>query len=256
MQHDIPHVLQRCQANQYISDILDTTQFICLALFSALRVYALLDGKILVPGIVLSLNLVPVATNLLREAKTVVVMDISLGTRTAVIIGDVLVLLVTWSKTAKSYREARQLKIKAPLTTLLFRYGTFHFIILLIINVLEMIEYNILFLRTMQVSSSIMQTLPSLIVCRFVLNLRQVKPAGNSWISGSQSISLRFVGNAGELLQFGSDEEEKKQDHFPGCSAQAEEPDNVLPETTSNSDKDMARNGINTWSNLSSKIIV
>ena len=41
----------------------------------------------------------------------------------AVIIGDALVLLVTWSKTAQSYRECRRLEIKAPLATLLFHDG-------------------------------------------------------------------------------------------------------------------------------------
>lgn len=48
---------------------------------------------------------------------------VSLATRIAVIIGDVLVLLVTWSKTAQLYRESRRLRIKAPLATLLFRDG-------------------------------------------------------------------------------------------------------------------------------------
>ena len=48
---------------------------------------------------------------------------VSMATRIAVIIGDVLVLLVTWSKTAQLYRESRRLGIKAPLATLLFRDG-------------------------------------------------------------------------------------------------------------------------------------
>ena len=49
---------------------------------------------------------------------------VSLMTRIAVILGDVLVLVVTWSKTARLYKEARHLKIDAPLATLLFRDGT------------------------------------------------------------------------------------------------------------------------------------
>lgn len=35
-----------------------------------------------------------------------------------------------------------------------------------------------------------------------------MKPAGSSWVSGNQSHSLRFVGNIGESLQFGGDDEE------------------------------------------------
>ena len=49
--------------------------------------------------------------------------SVSLATRIAVIIGDVLVLGVTWSKTMQLYRESRHLGIKAPLATLLFRDG-------------------------------------------------------------------------------------------------------------------------------------
>ena len=50
---------------------------------------------------------------------------VSLATRIAVIIGDILVLLVTWSKTTQSYRESRRLGIQAPLATLLFRDGEY-----------------------------------------------------------------------------------------------------------------------------------
>ena len=48
---------------------------------------------------------------------------VSMTTRVAVIIADVLVLLVTWSKTAQLYRESRRLGIKAPLATLMIRDG-------------------------------------------------------------------------------------------------------------------------------------
>lgn len=51
-------------------------------------------------------------------------------------------------------------------------------------------------------------SLPPIIVCRFILNLRQVKHAGSSWVSGDQSHSLKFVGNMGQSLQFGEDQEE------------------------------------------------
>ena len=50
---------------------------------------------------------------------------VSLGTRVTAIIGDIFVLLVTWSKTASSYREARRLGIRAPLATLLLRDGEY-----------------------------------------------------------------------------------------------------------------------------------
>lgn len=49
---------------------------------------------------------------------------VSMITRISVIIGDVLVLAATWTKSAQAYREARQLNIRAPLATVLFRDGT------------------------------------------------------------------------------------------------------------------------------------
>ena len=51
-----------------------------------------------------------------------------------------------------------------------------------------------------------------IIICRFTLNLRQVKSPGSSWVSGDQSASLRFVGNAGGSLQFGPDDDEEGEE--------------------------------------------
>lgn len=48
---------------------------------------------------------------------------VSLFTRISVVIGDALVLAVTWIKTARGYRDAHRLNIKAPLATILFRDG-------------------------------------------------------------------------------------------------------------------------------------
>ena len=51
-----------------------------------------------------------------------------------------------------------------------------------------------------------------IIICHFTLNLRQVKSPGSSWVSGSRSASLRFVGNAGGSLHFGGDDEEEGEE--------------------------------------------
>ena len=48
---------------------------------------------------------------------------VSLATRIAVIMGDILCLFVTWSKTLQLYHESRALGIKAPIAALLFRDG-------------------------------------------------------------------------------------------------------------------------------------
>ncbi|KAI0086729.1 hypothetical protein BDY19DRAFT_995483 [Irpex rosettiformis] len=204
------------EAGQYTLDILDATQLFCLASFSALRVYALMDGKIIVTGIVFLLILVPVGTNLFLYVTNTIVMDsekvlfygvskvvithynssdtfrgslwergfLSLSVMSSynlAVFDQVTnnILSVTWSKTAKLYYEARQLKIKAPLATLLFVTG----------------------------------------------HSTSFKPAGSSWISGSQSGSLRFVGNAGESLRFGVNEEEAEEENIIEDASEAREPD-------------------------------
>ncbi len=45
------------------------------------------------------------------------------------------------------------------------------------------------------------------IVCRFILNLRQINYTGDSIISGDQTFSLRFVGSLGGPLQTSTDDE-------------------------------------------------
>ncbi|KAI0769536.1 hypothetical protein BC629DRAFT_790149 [Irpex lacteus] len=220
-----------CKAMQDMDAILQLVQFPCLALFSALRIYGLLDGKYLLASMACLLNLVPFATNLFIVTKSIVVADFYICTtlrllpnveilllttiaRIMVIVGDILVLAVTWSKTASLYLEARQLNMKAPLATILFRDGTIYFIILLILNVLEVARDNVPTLTDMNLLGALFSVLPSIIVCRFILNLRQIEPAGSSWASGSHSVSLRFVGNMGQSLRIAGEEEGEDEDEL------------------------------------------
>ncbi|KAI0825861.1 hypothetical protein BC629DRAFT_31621 [Irpex lacteus] len=150
-------------------------------------------------------------------------LTVSLATRISVIIGDVLVLAVTWTKTAHAYREARRLNIRAPLATMLFRDGTIYFLILLVLNILQMIGENapailpIIFINPFSV------TVPPMIVCHFILNLRQFEPAGSSWASADQSHSLRFVGNMGQSLQFGVEDADGEEEDVPGVEGTSAE---------------------------------
>ena len=49
-----------------------------------------------------------------------------------------------------------------------------------------------------------------IIICRFILDLRQVKVSDSSQNSRTQPSSIRFVGNAGESLQFEDDGDEEE----------------------------------------------
>ncbi|KAI0803011.1 hypothetical protein BC629DRAFT_89367 [Irpex lacteus] len=132
----------------------------------------------------------------------------------AVILGDILVLAVTWFKTARLYNEARRQRKNFPLATMLFRDGTLYFVILLTLNILQIIEANVPVLLSMDVSEPFQEVLPSIIICRFILNLRQVKPAGSSWISGSKSGSIRVIDDMGQSLQtIGEEPADEEEDH-------------------------------------------
>ena len=61
------------------------------------------------------------------ESKTRYGSLVSLATRISVIVGDVIALMVTWSKTAQAYYESRRLGIDAPLARLLYRDGEWPF---------------------------------------------------------------------------------------------------------------------------------
>ncbi|KAI0769499.1 hypothetical protein BC629DRAFT_1725031 [Irpex lacteus] len=127
----------------------------------------------------------------------------------------VLVILVTWISTARVYIRARNSEVKAPLASLLLRDGTVWFIVFLVINAINVVEVNVS--EPVQVALGNVQpffeVLLPLIVCRFILHLRQPKlagtAAGSSWASGNQSFSVRFVGNAGNALQIGEEDEEE-----------------------------------------------
>ncbi|KAI0818721.1 hypothetical protein BC629DRAFT_1463743 [Irpex lacteus] len=223
--------LVSCKMGQYLSTAVMLMQFLCFALFSALRVYALSDGRYLTAVIVFALNLVPVATNLFICTITLIVEDsdvctsipalsvktqflLTLTTRIAVILGDVLVLAVTWMKTAYVYKEALQLNLWAPYATILFRDGTIYFIGLLTLNVLDVLEFSIPTLWTLDIVQPFFIILPPMVVCHFILNLRQIKSSGGSSISGDQAARLQsFIGNIGQPLRTEAEEMDEDGDN-------------------------------------------
>ncbi|KAI0086571.1 hypothetical protein BDY19DRAFT_960599 [Irpex rosettiformis] len=189
-----------CLGSIIIEYALQLVQFLCIGLFSALRVYALLDGKVHIPAIVFALNLVPFATNLFYFAMSKIILEddicttslgisdginvqLSVTVRSSAIVADVLVLLVTWYKTFHVYREARRSGIKAHLAMLLIRDGTLYFTIFLGINILIALSANIPSLFSVGLGETLLVTLGPILISRFILNLRQVNAPGSSWTS-------------------------------------------------------------------------
>ncbi|KAI0809274.1 hypothetical protein BC629DRAFT_1106994 [Irpex lacteus] len=139
-------------------------------------------------------------------------LSLALSTRSVVISADIIVILVTWLKTGRTYREARQQKVVAPLSRLLLRDGTIYFLVLLVINILVPIN-DITSLANFDFATSFLTTLAPIIICRFILNLRQIDDGGSSLPSGGRSTGLRFASNMGQPLHTGIEEEDELTNH-------------------------------------------
>ncbi|EMD35913.1 hypothetical protein CERSUDRAFT_96139 [Gelatoporia subvermispora B] len=92
-------------------------------------------------------------------------------TRTCMILSDMIVVAVTWFHTYKTRKAAQAANIQSSVANLLLRDGTFYFVILALLNATHMslaITGVFTFLTVFSVPIS------SIIISRFLLNLRQV----------------------------------------------------------------------------------
>ncbi|KAI0692769.1 hypothetical protein BC835DRAFT_27212 [Cytidiella melzeri] len=215
--------LQSC-AGQFIA--LDTTiiaKFLYFAVFSAIRVYAVWEGNMLVSGVVFVLALVPFVTNIVHFSTLTIItvpaqfavfescvgqartsaqfnLGLSLTTRLAVILADVIVIIATWSKTFQTYRDARRHGFAAPLVTLLLRDGTIYFIVLLIMNILVVLSNNVPRMEDVDFASPFLENLTSIIICRFIINLRQVHHDNTVVDPSRYTTTIHFAAEMGQPL--------------------------------------------------------
>lgn len=210
-----------------------------VAIFSALRVYALWrDSRFrhLLTVIVFLLSAVPVATNIFGMSRTVaanlvlppyteictdaihvspkVNEALLYFTRSSVIAADVLVLVLTWARSFRQFREMRALKLSSSVTTVLLRDGTVYFLTLLIMNILLLVTFTASGLSEGGQIDTVLQVMPPVLVQRFMLNLRGLNRTADSTHAsdrGLPSASVAFVvpsgflGNIGEPLDHGED---------------------------------------------------
>ncbi|KAF9807181.1 hypothetical protein IEO21_08340 [Rhodonia placenta] len=179
---------------------------------SAFRVYAIQGGRWEVALLVMTIGLVPVATNIwgLYEQKPTIVFGFCTTYWSAAIhidTANALVLLATWKATYGIKRLAERAKVKVSISTLLFRDerlgpGTIQFTILLALNALVMTLF--LINNNHDITGSI-DMFMSLLLCRFFLNLRQVHLSESSVGSmnrssrSTPSFVSRVVGNLGTI---------------------------------------------------------
>ncbi|KAJ3556220.1 hypothetical protein NM688_g2149 [Phlebia brevispora] len=195
---------------------LELAQYIIFAIFSALRAYSLLNRTVFAAGIlilVLLLNLVPVATGIVRfpEVKNVMLIipssarivailhnnllicsRLPLGTRIPLIAADAIVIVVTWIKTVRHAKHASFLQMSISLSEILLRDGSLYFLI------------------------------TPILISRFLLNLRQAVSPDNtpadmdasdfSAAEFRRSSISSFVGNMGAFLDHGPGSEDEDID--------------------------------------------
>ncbi|KAJ3480146.1 hypothetical protein NLI96_g8568 [Meripilus lineatus] len=123
--------------------------------------------------------------------------DLLLGpiaTRVAAMLEDLLVLLVTWIKTASLRKFARENHIDVSLVNLLIRDGTTYFLSMFAFNIALVV---LVVLRVTGIPTtggtffiSIESALASILTCRFILDLREVDQAK---AGGSTPSAVKFA---------------------------------------------------------------
>ncbi|KZT01602.1 uncharacterized protein LAESUDRAFT_663589, partial [Laetiporus sulphureus 93-53] len=93
--------------------------------FSAFRAYAISEHQIVPALIVLLLGLAPVGVNAVIVALTRTIPTVVLIARIGPAISDLIVVLITWFKTSGLAIEARRLRLRGSIATVLMRDGEY-----------------------------------------------------------------------------------------------------------------------------------
>ncbi|KAJ3554683.1 hypothetical protein NM688_g2980 [Phlebia brevispora] len=218
---------------------LATVPIIIATLFSALRVFALLERAYLTATCVLLLGLVPVATVFYNSIMLVVTLwymlmilywdrhasqplrflhrnsSVNLAALLAAIASELIAVVATWLKTYSHVRQAAALGIKAGFGATLIQNGTLYFVVILVIYILPLVTIFIPSNSGIDnVTDMLTAIIPNLVVSRFLINLRQVdSPTCNdvSRFSNFSAPNFRvpslpdIIGNLGERLADGEE---------------------------------------------------
>ncbi|THG96397.1 hypothetical protein EW026_g5432 [Hermanssonia centrifuga] len=136
------------------------------------------------------------------------VSGLELSVRLSMIAADILVLVLTWMKTYRNYKEATRVGLQAKVSSLLLRDGTTYFIALLLMNIAQVVLKTLPSLGgDSPIGISVISTLNPILISRFLLNLREAGQSDNQQSLSSFS-APRFhvptlptlIGNMGEEL--------------------------------------------------------
>ncbi|EPS95404.1 hypothetical protein FOMPIDRAFT_117293 [Fomitopsis schrenkii] len=202
--------------SQYIVIV---TQFSCVcALYliwggiSALRIYAINGRRIWAAALIMTLSLVPVATNVTVlvvmhwvvlpppdgcEVYTIMTEKLmETATRASVIAADALVLIATWRNTYGVSKLANGLHMKSSITSLLLRDGTTYFCVLLALNIIDTVLWATRL--TLEIDNFCF-VVTTILLSRFFFNLREVALVPELSSSPSDLSDLHFSRVLGTL---------------------------------------------------------
>ncbi|KAI0938077.1 hypothetical protein AcV7_003367 [Taiwanofungus camphoratus] len=128
-------------------------------------------------------------------------------TRICSVISDMIVLVVTWYHTYTVYKSAKAANMKTSLGAIILRDGTFYFITLLLLNVIQMIIEILLYNSKQNIGASyiiyFVPPIASIFISHFIINLRQfqygsseatqVEQSSHWQTSQDQAASLHFT---------------------------------------------------------------
>ncbi|OSC97297.1 hypothetical protein PYCCODRAFT_1398958 [Trametes coccinea BRFM310] len=95
--------------------------------------------------------------------------EFTIASRSCLIVGDLIVLAITWRSTFGITRAANVARVRMSLTNAILKDGTIYFVCLLILNVINIVVNVVA--RTSAVSA-FQDPITSILVSRFLLNLR------------------------------------------------------------------------------------
>ncbi|KAH9838311.1 uncharacterized protein C8Q71DRAFT_750405 [Rhodofomes roseus] len=203
-----------CEATIMLYDVVSILLYIIIAVFSALRAFAIGGRRWSIASVILGLGLAIAIASIYFAAKSsnayVLIIDDMpvcnytdyysvqsydeslIATRLCAILADALLIGLTLYTTLRTRRVINP-RTRTPLTTQLARDGSLYFVSLLFLNVLQMALKSVNGAITNFVSVFV-APISSILISRFMLNLRHV------FYLQSKGWSTSMIGNMGELL--------------------------------------------------------
>ncbi|KAJ3551549.1 hypothetical protein NM688_g4635 [Phlebia brevispora] len=147
-------------------------------------------------------------------------LDPNLASSLTTIAADIAVIVTTWIKTYRQVKHAASVGMNAKFSRTLLEYGTLYFLVICAVNVANLLVFLIPS-QSANPTGLFIATVPSIVLSRFLINLRQIdRPRINDAtynpelsVSNFHALTLSSIlGNLGESLSDETRDSEAYQD--------------------------------------------